>query len=85
MFDLDARGRENPIEEFVTNTQCLAFGFFWLFGDNPCRLIALKARVFIERGVARITDRSLVGLLFLLCILSGPVRLRVRPLFRWFR
>jgi hypothetical protein len=83
MFDLNARGRENPIEEFVTDTQRLAFRVFWLPGDDPFRLVALKARVFIERGVARITDRSLVGLLFLSCILSGPVRLRVRPLFRW--
>ncbi len=39
----------------------LPLGFFWLPGDDPFRLVALKARVFIERGVARITDRSLVG------------------------
>ena len=43
MFDLDARGRENPIEEFVTNTQCLAFGFFWLSGDNPCPAHSLES------------------------------------------
>lgn len=34
MFDLDTRRRENTIEEFVTDTQRLAFRFF--FG---CRVI----------------------------------------------
>jgi hypothetical protein len=32
VFDLDARRRENPIEEFVTDTQCLAFRFFLVAG-----------------------------------------------------
>jgi hypothetical protein len=32
VFDLDARRRENPIEEFVTDTQCLAFRFFFYGG-----------------------------------------------------
>src|ERR671914_665125 len=66
VFGLDARRRENPIEEFVPDTQRLAFGFFWLPGDDPFRLVALKARVFIERGVARITDRRLVGQLLVM-------------------
>jgi hypothetical protein len=34
VFDLDARRRENPIEEFVTDAQRLALRFF--FG---CRVI----------------------------------------------
>jgi hypothetical protein len=32
VFDLDARRRENPIEEFVTDTHCLAFRFFLVAG-----------------------------------------------------
>src|SRR5918992_6260660 len=44
----------------------LPFGFFWLPGDDSFRLVALKAPVFIERGVARITDPSLVGQLLVM-------------------
>ena len=32
MFDLDTRRRENTIEEFVTDTQRLAFRFFLVAG-----------------------------------------------------
>jgi len=28
-------------------------GFFWLPGQHPRRLIALKTRVFVQRGVGR--------------------------------
>src|SRR3989442_10946527 len=35
--------------------------FFWLAARDPRRLIALKARVLVERGMDRIRDLGLVG------------------------
>ena len=53
---------DEVIEEPVCYAQLLAFGFFfWLLREDARRLIALKARVLVERGVGRIGNLSFIG------------------------
>jgi hypothetical protein len=38
----------------------LPLGFFWLSGQDAVRLVALKAGVFVKRGVGRIVQLGFI-------------------------
>jgi hypothetical protein len=44
----------------------LPFGFFWLKGQDPCRFVALKTRVFAERGIERVNEGLLISQLLVM-------------------
>ena len=58
-------------------------GFFGLLREDARRLIALKARVLVERGVGRIGNLSFIGR-FLVMLLPGHGRPQIDDLTRMF-
>jgi hypothetical protein len=46
--------------------------FFWLRGQDACRLIALQAGIFVERGVDGRGDLRLIGGLLVGLLPTSP-------------
>jgi hypothetical protein len=63
VFNDNTRGRQQSVQAFIGNTECLAFGLFLgLPSHHPRRFITLKASILAEGRVGRIDNGGFIGL-----------------------